>query len=88
MEKADFVIAHFLEAMAMMGIPVEIKTILQHVSKKMKQTAYYNLKHITRIPQNPTWQAVIERSYQTLKDMLNKQKRVIKAPEINCIMLY
>ena len=66
--------------MVIMGIPAQIKTDNgpAYVSKKMKQFfAYYNIKHITGIPHNPTDQAVRERSNQTLKDMLNKQKGMI-----------
>ena len=50
-------------------------------SKKMKQLfAYYNIKHVTGIPYNPTGQAVIEISNRTIKDMLNKQSGVENAP--------
>ncbi|KAL6087654.1 hypothetical protein STEG23_030580 [Scotinomys teguina] len=90
-EKADSVITHLLEVMAIMGIPAQIKTdnAPAYVSGKMKQFfAYYNIKHITGIPHNPTGQAVIERSNRTLKDMLNKQKGVTKTPETDYIMLY
>ena len=46
----------------------------------MKQFfAYYNIKHIIGIPDNSIGLAVIERSNCTLKDMLNKQKGIIKA---------
>ncbi|KAL6030444.1 hypothetical protein STEG23_025180 [Scotinomys teguina] len=82
-EKADSVITHLLEVMAIMGIPAQIKTdnAPAYVSGKMKQFfAYYNIKHITGIPHNPTGQAVIERSNRTLKNMLNKQKGVTKTP--------
>ncbi|KAL6037706.1 hypothetical protein STEG23_029167, partial [Scotinomys teguina] len=82
-EKADSVITHLLEVMAIMGIPAQIKTdnAPAYVSGKMKQFfAYYNIKHITGIPHNPTGQAIIERSNRTLKDMLNKQKGVTKTP--------
>ncbi|KAL6081804.1 hypothetical protein STEG23_030125 [Scotinomys teguina] len=82
-EKADSVITHLLEVIAIMGIPAQIKTdnAPAYVSGKMKQFfAYYNIKHITGIPHNPTGQAVIERSNRTLKDMLNKQKGVTKTP--------
>ena len=45
----------------------------------MKQFfAYYNIKHIIGIPHNPTEQAVIQRANHILKDILNKQKGVIK----------
>ncbi|KAL6087838.1 hypothetical protein STEG23_011789 [Scotinomys teguina] len=49
-EKADSVIMHLLEVMAIMGIPAQIKTdnAPAYVSGKMKQFfAYYNIKHIT-----------------------------------------
>ena len=82
-EKADSVITHLLEVMAIMGIPVQIKTDNSpaYVSSKMKWFfAYYNIKHITGIPHNPIGQAVIERSNRTLKQMLNKQKGTTKTP--------
>ncbi|KAL6078044.1 hypothetical protein STEG23_004480 [Scotinomys teguina] len=49
-EKADSVITHLLEVMAIMGIPAQIKidNAPAYVSGKMKQFfAYYNIKHIT-----------------------------------------
>jgi hypothetical protein len=48
----------------------------------MKQFfAYYNIKHITGIPHNPTRQAVLERSNYTLKEIIIKQKRKNKDPQ-------
>ena len=41
---------------------------------------YCKIKHITGTQHDPTRQAVIERSNQTIKDMLNKQKRMKKTP--------
>ncbi|KAL6070006.1 hypothetical protein STEG23_001515, partial [Scotinomys teguina] len=55
-EKADSVITHLLEVMAIMGIPAQIKTdnAPAYVSGKMKQFfAYYNIKHITESPKEP-----------------------------------
>ena len=49
-EKADLVITHLLEVMAIMGIPAQIKTDNSpaYLSKNMKQIfVYYNIKHIT-----------------------------------------
>ena len=69
--------------MAIMGIPAQIKTDngSAYVYKKIKCFfAYYNIKHITGIPNNPTGQAVIERSNHTIKDMLNKQKGMKDTP--------
>ena len=63
--------------MAIVGIPVQIKTeyVPAYVSSMMKQFfAYYNIKHVTGIPHNPTGQAVIEKANHTLKEMLIKQK--------------
>ena len=61
--KANCVITHLLEIMAIMWIPAQIKidSVPAYVSNKMKQFfAYYNIKHVTGIPHNPTGQAVIE----------------------------
>ena len=83
-EKADLVRIHLIEVMAIMGIPVQIKTDNgpAYVSKKMKRVffVYYNIKHITGIPNNPTGQAVIDRANLTIKDMLNKLKGDGKYP--------
>ena len=55
----------------------------------MKQFfAYYNIKHIPGFTHNPTGQAVIEISNQTIKDMLNKYKGMKNTPRNDCIMLY
>ena len=56
-QKADCVIILLSEIMAIMGIPAQIKTdsIPAYVSNKMKQFfTYYNIKHVTGIPHNPT----------------------------------
>ena len=79
LELRGSVIMHLLEVMAIMGITAQIKTDNgpAYVSKKWNSfSAYYNIKHITGIPNNPTCQAVIEKSNQTIKDMLNKHKGI------------
>lgn len=56
-ERAVSVITHFLEVMAIMGIPAQTKTDNDpaFVTVKMKQFfAHYNIKHITGMPHNPT----------------------------------
>ncbi|ERE82961.1 sorting nexin-6-like protein [Cricetulus griseus] len=81
-EKADSVITHLLEVMSVVGIPGQIKTgnAPAYVSTKMEQFfKYYNIKHVTGIPHNPTGQAVVERSNRTLKEMLHKQAAINKA---------
>ena len=88
-EKTYSVITHLLEVMAIMCIPAQIKTNngLAYISKKIKQFfAYYNIKHITVLTNNSTRQAVIERSNQTINDMLNRKEWKIP-PEMDCIML-
>ena len=83
-EKADCVIILLSEIMAIMGIPVQIKTdnAPTYVPNKMKQFfAYYNIKHATGISHNPTGQAVIERANCTLKEMLIKQKGRVKTSQ-------
>ena len=65
----------FIKVMAIMGIPA-------YVSKKLKQFFAYSVtKHITGIPNNTTCQAVLEGSNQTIKDTLNKQKRMGNTPQ-------
>ena len=86
---ADCVIPHLLEIMAIMGILAQIKTnnAPEYVSNKIEQFfAYYNIKHVTGIPHNPTGQAVIERTNCTLKEMLIKQKGKVKTPRNRLIM--
>lgn len=46
--------------MAIMGIPMQIKTdnAPSYAANKMKQFfIYYNIKHVTGIPHNPTGQS-------------------------------
>ena len=61
-EKVDWVFTHLLEVMAIMGIPVQIKTMVQHMSLRKLNSflIYYNIKHIAGIPHNPICQTVIE----------------------------
>ena len=80
--KGSFELAHLLEVMTILEMPVMIKAddTPTYVSNKMKQFfAYYNIKHATGISHNPTGQAVIERVNCTLKEMLIKQKVRVKS---------
>ncbi|ERE73959.1 putative Pol polyprotein [Cricetulus griseus] len=75
-EKADSVITNLLEVMAVMGIPAQMKidNAPAYVFTKMEQFfKYYNIKHVTGIPNNPTGQTVFESSNRTLKEMLHRQ---------------
>ena len=74
---------HSLEVMAIMRLPIQIKTdnAPAYVSNKMKQCfTYYDIKHVTGIPHNLRGQAIVERSNYTLKEVLNKLKGVTKTP--------
>ena len=56
-EKAECVLTHLLNIMTIMGMPAQIKTdnAPTYLSNKIKQFfTYYNIKHITGIPHNPT----------------------------------
>ena len=80
-----------MEAMPSMNIPAQIKAENgpAYVSRKWNSFfAYYNIKHITGIPNNPTSQAVMKKLDKTIKNMLNKQKGWKIPPEIDYIMLY
>ena len=75
--KADCIITHLLEIMAIVGIPAQMKTdnTPAYVSNKMRQFfAHYNIKHITGIPHNLIGQAIVERAKDTWKEVLIKQK--------------
>ena len=54
----------FIRSYGHHAIPTQIMTYNgpTYVSKKMKVFAYYNIKHITGIPNNSIGQAVIERA--------------------------
>lgn len=82
-EKADFVIMHLLEVMAIIGIPIQIKMNngLECVPNKMKQFfTYYNIKCVTDIPHKHTGQVIVERSNSTFQKMLNRQMGTRKNP--------
>lgn len=69
-EKADPLVRHLLESMAIIWIPVQIKTDndFTYVPSKMKQFfAYYNIKNITGITHNRIRQAAVEISNYSLK---------------------
>ena len=71
-EEADSVITHLSEVMAIMGIPIHIKTDkAQHMTLVKWNSFLHNIKHVTGIPHNPTGQAVVERPNRALKEMLD-----------------
>ncbi|XP_069737375.1 uncharacterized protein [Phaenicophaeus curvirostris] len=77
-EKGRHVQAHIRAAFAAMGVPQTIKTDNGSAYVSKSTQSFFNtwgINHITGIPHNPTGQAIIERSHQTLKMYLNKLKR-------------
>lgn len=72
-EKANSVITHLVEVIAIRGIPVKIKAdnAPAYVSSKVKQfLVFYNVKHITSRAYNPTGYSVVERSNHTFKMLI------------------
>ncbi|PKU39006.1 endogenous retrovirus group k member 18 pol [Limosa lapponica baueri] len=77
-EKSQDVRRHWLAALAAMGIPENIKTdngpaFVAKTTQLFLQE--WGIRHITGIPHSPTGQAIVERTHQTLKQLLIKQKR-------------
>lgn len=82
-KKADSIIIHLLEAMVIVGIPIQTKSdnALAYVSIKMKQFfCIIHIKHIIWILHNPTGQAIVEIPNHILKEMHFKQKGDIQTP--------
>lgn len=53
-----------------------------YISNKMKRFfTNYNIKHVTGISHNPAGQVIVERSNQTLKEMLNRQQGSTRTPK-------
>ncbi|KAK4811180.1 hypothetical protein QYF61_019811 [Mycteria americana] len=87
-EKAKDVIQHWTAAFAALGVPSTIKTDNGpgYISQKTQRfLQLWGVVHVTGIPHSPQGQAIVERSHQTLKHMLEKTKRGIggrKPPNI------
>ncbi|KAK4810583.1 hypothetical protein QYF61_007320 [Mycteria americana] len=76
-EKAKDVIRHWTAAFAALGVPSTIKTDNGpgYISQKTQRfLQLWGVVHVTGIPHSPQGQAIVERSHQTLKHMLEKQK--------------
>lgn len=83
-KKAAAVTTHLLQVMTIMGTPIQIKTHNgpMYISNKMKRFfTNYNIKHVTGISHNPAGQVIVERSNQTLKEMLNRQQGSTRTPK-------
>lgn len=54
--------------------------MVQHMSLRSEVGFYYNIKHVTGITHNFIGQTIIERTNQSINDMLNKQKGTKNTP--------
>lgn len=100
-EMAKHVIKHMCAAIAVLGVPQEIKTDNgpAYVSQRFaKFCTLWGIRKHTGIPHSPTGQAIVERAHTTLKALLQKQKggeitsssaeRLAKALDVlNCLRL-
>jgi transposase InsO family protein len=76
-EKTKHTMQHGLNCFLVMGVPHEIKTdngpgYASHPFKDF--CPKYSIKHITGFPYNSQGQGIIERAYQELKGLLQKQR--------------
>ena len=75
-----------LSTFAIMGIPQQIKTDNgpDFTSSQFKTICpHWEIAHHTGIPHNPQGQGIIERTHQTLKAQLLKQKATTYPPMYN-----
>ncbi|XP_014109964.1 PREDICTED: endogenous retrovirus group K member 18 Pol protein-like [Pseudopodoces humilis] len=75
-EKSVHAKQHLVQAFSVLGIPKEIKTDNgpAYQSKEFLEfVQQWGVEHKTGIPHSPTGQAVIERTHQTLKQVLARQ---------------
>ncbi|RMC14854.1 hypothetical protein DUI87_07030 [Hirundo rustica rustica] len=80
-EKAGDAIKHLIHAFSFMGIPRELKTDNGPAYKSRELRSFlqqWGVEHKTGIPHSPTGQAMVERTYGTIKRVLHQQQRVLK----------
>ncbi|TRZ13214.1 hypothetical protein HGM15179_013888, partial [Zosterops borbonicus] len=80
-EKAADVIKHLLLAFSFLGIPREIKTDNgpSYASREFRDFLQrWGVKHKTGIPYSPTGQAIVERTHQNIKRVLDQQNQILK----------
>ncbi|NXM62443.1 POK19 protein, partial [Illadopsis cleaveri] len=75
-EKAGDAIKHLIQAFSFLGIPRSIKTDNGPTYKSREFCSFlqqWGVGHKTGIPHSPTGQAVVERTHQNIKRILNQQ---------------
>ena len=88
-ENSKRLIHHMLSTFAIMGIPQQIKTDNgpAFTSSQFKTfCTHWEIAHHTGIPHNPQGQGIIERTHQTLKAQLLKQKATTYPPNVQLMM--
>ena len=88
-ENSKRLIHHMLSTFAIMGIPQQIKTDNgpAFTSSQFKTfCTHWEIAHHMGIPHNPQGQGIIERTHQTLKAQLLKQKATTYPPNVQLMM--
>ncbi|RMC09746.1 hypothetical protein DUI87_13533 [Hirundo rustica rustica] len=80
-EKSSDAMKHLIQAFSFLGIPKSIKTDNgpTYTSKEFRSfLQQWGVEHKTGIPYSPTGQAIVERTHQNLKRVLNQQHQSLK----------
>ncbi|RMC03330.1 hypothetical protein DUI87_20526 [Hirundo rustica rustica] len=80
-EKSSDVMKHLIQAFSFLGIPKSIKTDNgpKYTSKEFRSfLQQWRAEHKTGIPYSPTGQAIVKRTHQNLKRVLNQQHQSLK----------
>ncbi|TRZ19195.1 hypothetical protein HGM15179_007868, partial [Zosterops borbonicus] len=80
-EKAKDVIKHLLQAFSFLGIPKVLKTDNGpgYTSRELRDFLQrWGVSHKTGIPYSPTGQAIVERTHQNIKRVLEQQGQILK----------
>ncbi|RMC19968.1 hypothetical protein DUI87_00813 [Hirundo rustica rustica] len=80
-EKSSDAMKHLIQAFSFLGIPKSIKTDNgpTYTSKEFRGfLQQWRVEHKTGIPYSPTGQAIVERTHQNLKRVLNQQHQALK----------
>uniref|UniRef100_A0A8C3QVR5 Uncharacterized protein n=1 Tax=Cyanoderma ruficeps TaxID=181631 RepID=A0A8C3QVR5_9PASS len=80
-EKTGDAIKHLIQAFSFLGIPKSLKTDNgpSYKSREFRNfLQQWGVEHKTGIPHSPTGQAIVERTHQNLKRVLNQQQPTLK----------
>ncbi|RLV62503.1 hypothetical protein DV515_00019247, partial [Chloebia gouldiae] len=80
-EREKDVINHLIHAFSVLGVPKVLKmdNAPAYASKELRSfLQQWGVEHITGIPHSPTGQAIVERTHQSLKKIIEHQRAVMK----------